>query len=77
MNKGKASVTNGHFKFSFIVPKDIAYNFGIGRISYYAENGYEDANGYYEKVIIGGSNDAAAIDITGPEVNLYMNDDNI
>jgi hypothetical protein len=72
--KGKASVANGFFKFSFVVPKDIAYAYGIGRISYYAENGSEDANGFYEKVIIGGSNDTASLDATGPAVNLYMND---
>lgn len=72
--KGKASVTNGAFKFSFVVPKDIAYAYGIGRISYYAENGTEDANGYYEKVIIGGSNDSAVADNAGPDVGLYMND---
>jgi hypothetical protein len=67
-------VTNGHFSFSFVVPKDIAYAFGTGRISYYAENGSEDANGFYEKIIIGGSNDSAASDNAGPEVSLYMND---
>ncbi len=72
--KGKVIVTNGYFKFTFIVPKDIAYQYGIGRISYYAENGNEDANGYYEKVIIGGSNASAVADIVGPEVKLYMND---
>jgi hypothetical protein len=72
--KGKVSVTNGYFKFNFIAPKDIAYNFGKGRISYYAENGTDDASGYYEKIIIGGSNDTAAIDNIGPEVKLYMND---
>ncbi len=72
--KGKASVTNGAFKFSFVVPKDIAYAYGIGRISYYAENGTEDANGYYEKVIIGGSNDSAATDNAGPTVDLFLND---
>ncbi len=72
--KGKASVTNGAFKFSFVVPKDIAYAYGIGRISYYAENGSEDANGVYEKVIIGGSNDSAAADNAGPAVDLFMND---
>lgn len=72
--KGKASVTNGAFKFSFVVPKDIAYAYGIGRISYYAENGTEDANGYYEKVIIGGSNDSAAADNAGPTVDLFLND---
>ncbi len=72
--KGKVSVTNGYFKFTFVVPRDIAYNFGIGRISYYAENGNEDANGYYEKVIIGGSDAAAVSDVVGPETKLYMND---
>ncbi len=72
--KGKVSVSNGRFKFSFIVPKDIAYQFGKGRISYYAENGNEDAKGYYEKIIIGGSNDFAAADAAGPEINLFLND---
>ena len=30
--KGKASVTNGDFEFSFIVPRDIAFDFGVGTI---------------------------------------------
>lgn len=72
--KGKVSVTNGYYKFTFVVPKDIAYQFGAGRISYYAENGTDDASGYYEKLIIGGSNDTANTDNTGPEIKLYMND---
>lgn len=72
--KGKVSVTNGYFKYQFIVPKDIEFQFGIGRISYYAENGTEDANGFYKKIIIGGINDSAGVDNTGPEINLYMND---
>lgn len=72
--KGKVSVVNGYYKFNFVVPKDIAYQYGIGRISYYCENGTDDANGYYEKIIIGGSNDSAAADNNGPDVKLYMND---
>lgn len=71
---GKVSVTNGKFEFSFVVPKDIAYQFGNGRISYYAENGSEDASGYFEDVVIGGSDDSAASDVNGPDVNLYLND---
>lgn len=71
---GKVSIKDGFFKFSFIVPKDIAYQYGIGKISYYAEDGNADANGYYEKIIIGGSNDSAVSDVLGPEVNLYLND---
>lgn len=72
--KGKVSVSNGYFKFSFVVPKDIAYQYGIGKISYYAQNGTEDAKGVYEKVIIGGSIDTAVSDALGPQVNLYLND---
>lgn len=72
--KGKSEVINGDFTFSFLVPKDITYNFGKGKVSYYAHNGINDANGYYDKVIIGGSNINATVDNQGPIVNLYMND---
>jgi hypothetical protein len=73
--KGKASVKNGDFVFSFIVPKDISFQFGNGRISYYAENGEEDANGYTEQPIIGGVNKNAAEDNEPPSISLYMNND--
>jgi hypothetical protein len=74
--KGKASVTNGNFSFSFVVPKDIAYTYGKGRASYYAENGQEDAHGYYEGFIVGGTSSNYAQDNIGPELKLYMNDEN-
>ncbi|MBI4947733.1 MAG: type IX secretion system sortase PorU [Bacteroidetes bacterium] len=73
--KGKASVTNGKFSFSFVVPKDIAYNFGKGRISYYAHNGFEDASGYFEDFIIGGTDTAAKKDVAGPTIKLFLNDE--
>ncbi len=74
--KGKASVTNGKFKFSFIVPKDIDYDFGDGRISYYAENGVSlDANGHYEAFVVGGSDPNGVQDDQGPIVEVFMNDD--
>jgi hypothetical protein len=73
--KGKSVVQNGDFSFSFLVPKDISYIFGKGKISYYAHNGLHDAAGYYDKVIIGGSNPNAIADNQGPTVGLYMNDE--
>lgn len=74
--KGKVSVTNGDFSFSFILPKDVAgSSYGIGKISYYAENGLEDANGYYDNIYVGGSSGTSSTDVAGPEVELYMNDD--
>ena len=74
--RGKASVVNGEFTFSFIVPKDIAYQPGRGRISYYAENGVTDANGPYEDFIIGGTASNIEADLSGPQVRLYLNDTN-
>lgn len=74
--KGNASVINGKFEFSFIVPKDINYNIGHGRISYYAHDGVlTDANGNYDGVVIGGTNQNAAQDNKGPEVLVFMNDE--
>jgi hypothetical protein len=73
---GKVSVVNGNFQFSFVVPKDISYQYGFGRISYYAEDGQTDASGNYENIVIGGSNPNAPVDVTGPTVKLYMNDSN-
>ncbi|HTF02587.1 MAG TPA: type IX secretion system sortase PorU [Bacteroidia bacterium] len=71
---GKVSVINGNFEFSFVVPRDISYQYGIGRISYYAEDGITDATGYYENLVIGGSNINAPVDNIGPGVRLFMND---
>lgn len=72
--QGKASVVNGHFEFSFLVPKDIAYNYGTGRISYYATNYEIDAYGAYEGIMVGGFNENAVADDRGPEIRLFMND---
>jgi hypothetical protein len=74
--EGSASATNGSFQISFVVPKDISYQFDKGKISLYAkkENSSLDANGYNADVIIGGSNASAPEDKTPPEIKLYMND---
>ena len=74
MYRGKASVTNGEFTFSFVVPKDIDYSFGPGRISYYAADGVNDANGFNESFIVGGTNPNAPVDGDGPKIDLFMND---
>ncbi|HFC00045.1 MAG TPA: type IX secretion system sortase PorU, partial [Phaeodactylibacter sp.] len=72
--KGVASVTNGKFTFTFIVPKDINYSYGFGKISYYAHDGVStDAAGYYDKITIGGTNPNAIADNQPPVVEVYMN----
>lgn len=71
--KGKVSVKNGDFNFSFMIPKDINYTYGHGKISYYAENGSSDAAGYYDNFIIGGSDTNFIPDNAGPNIELFMN----
>lgn len=74
--RGKASVKNGNFEFTFLVPKDVAFNYDFGRIEYYAlSDNFEDAMGDFEQFIIGGVNTNAVADVNPPTVNLYMNND--
>lgn len=72
---GKAEVKNGLFNATLKIPKDINYSFGKGRIHYYAydETNLYDADGYYENVIIGGSDDCEITDKEGPNIRMYMN----
>jgi hypothetical protein len=72
---GSASVNQGAFSFSFIVPKDISYQFGKGKISYYAKNNTQDANGFNEQFLVGGTADSSANDVMGPEIKLFMDDE--
>lgn len=76
MYKGKASVVNGYFDFTFVVPKDINYAYGNGKISYYANNTQIDAYGQDKRFIVGGLNAAGLNDNTPPTVELYLNDEN-
>ncbi len=72
--KGRATVTNGVFSFTFVVPKDINYAYDKGKISYYAENGTQvDARGYYDGIVIGGTDPNGIQDDKGPLVEVFMN----
>ncbi len=71
---GRTDVKDGNFTFSFIVPKDIAYQYGFGKISYFANSDNIDAAGYYENIVIGGYDNTSMIDRSGPVIQLFMND---
>jgi hypothetical protein len=73
--RGKVEVKNGDFQFEFLVPKDIAYQFGFGKFSMYATNNQTDAAGYFDTIVIGGFNNNAPIDDEGPTVRLFINDE--
>lgn len=73
--KGKSTVKNGTFEIITTLPRDINYNYGFGRISYYSNDSSTDAAGYFNNVTIGGLfNSPALTDKIAPDVRLYMND---
>jgi hypothetical protein len=73
--KGKASVNNGKFIFSFKVPKDINYQYGKGKISYYAEDGTIDGSDFFTGFVVGGSSTIPDNDKEGPEIKAWLNDE--
>lgn len=74
--KGRASVVNGYWNIEFVVPRDINYTYGQGKISLYAQNGVTDARGVNKTFYVGGLGDAVVNDDEGPEIRLFMNDTN-
>jgi hypothetical protein len=73
--KGKATVANGKFTCTFVMPKDINFDIDKGKISYYASSTSEDASGFDNMVYIGGSSNGAVNDIKGPEIKAYLNNE--
>jgi hypothetical protein len=73
---GRATVKNGQFEFSFVVPKDISPEYGFGKISYYALDTAHmvDAWGAYENLVVGGLDADAPPDNTGPVIRIFLED---
>ncbi|WP_298339527.1 type IX secretion system sortase PorU [uncultured Algibacter sp.] len=77
--RGQASVVNGRFEFDFVVPKDIGIPVGLGKVSFYSKNQdltENQAGANISSVRIGGLNENAPEDNTGPIISLFMNDEN-
>lgn len=72
--KGKATVTNGRFSIAFIAPKDINYEYGKGKMSFYAENGATDGAGADTNFTVGGFSDNPVIEFNPPIVRPYIGD---
>ncbi|MFO7369993.1 MAG: type IX secretion system sortase PorU [Bacteroidales bacterium] len=73
--KGKASVVNGRFTFEFMVPRDITYSYGNGKIIYYSSDQQIDASGYMNHCVIGGTDESVVSDESGPDISLYLDDE--
>jgi hypothetical protein len=74
--RGKSTVGNGDFSFTFYVPKEINYQIDNGKFSLYAlqEGNLEDASGFNDDFLIGGSNPLTNEDNVGPDISLFLND---
>jgi hypothetical protein len=71
---GMTIAKDGKFRFAFIVPRDIDYSFGTGKINYYANDNSIDMNGNFSRIVVGGFSNIALTDTTGPDIKLFMND---
>jgi len=70
---GQASVRNGQFSLTFVVPKDINYSLGNGKISLYAADATNRVDAHGSAVVpIGGANTTAQADSLPPRISLFM-----
>ena len=74
---GRVEVKNGTFAYQFMTPKDIRYNYGPGRIVYYAfdDEHYRDGLGLKQDFIVGGIADVQITDTVGPEIVMYLEEE--
>ena len=75
--RGAATVEAGTFNFTFVVPKNISYQYDRGKMSLYAwdEENNIDAAGSSREFVIGGTDDSALPDKTPPNISIYLNDE--
>lgn len=72
---GTVDIQNGSFTIEFVVPKDIMYTNGHGKMSFYAwEEAGRKAQGYFSKYKVFGTNSAAQVDNSSPVIrSLFLN----
>ena len=74
--KGNVPVESGRFEYSFIVPRDVAYQYAPGRLAHYAASPTEHAAGAYLRLFFGGLNEEAALTTSQPTIRLFIGDTN-
>lgn len=71
--KGLFTVDTGSFRFRIILPKDVSFQPGRGKLSLYAYNNTTDAAGADTGFVLVGNNTLPA-DTKGPDIRLFLND---
>ncbi len=76
--RGQNSVSNGRFRATFIVPKDILYadTSSRGRLVAYYTGGGSDGLGYTSRIYIGGTDTTAIADNLGPGISIFLDSRN-
>ncbi len=71
--KGISSISNGEFEFEFVVPKNIEYTLGRGKISLYAIDtlNFDEALSY-SNFLIGGTSKNNIMDNKPPDINIFI-----
>lgn len=72
--KGSATVKAGIWNLDFTIPKDIDFNCGKSKLSFYATNNITDANGIFELALC--KTDNSIVSVNAPTINLFLNDTN-
>lgn len=75
---GEVPVVNGEIEVTFMVPKDINYKEGNGRLTYFIinEDNTENGHGYCQDFIIGGTDENIDSPSDGPVSKAYLNTPN-
>lgn len=74
--KGKTKIVNGRWKLKFVVPKDISYTVGNGKLLAYFTNNISEGSGYTNKFALNGIDTSAVTDTTGPVINTFVDSRN-
>ncbi|MBP1682543.1 MAG: hypothetical protein H6Q27_106, partial [Ignavibacteriaceae bacterium] len=73
--RGRVSVTNGEFEAEFVVPKDISYENKNGKIIFYFFDLSTDGLAFTNRIIVGGTDTTAVNDGSGPEIEIFFDND--
>ena len=72
--RGKHAVEGGRFEYSFVVPRDVAYQYGYAKLSHYAKSATDHATGSYDRLLLGGMDSTAEYSTSAPTIRLFIGD---
>ena len=73
---GSTKIVNGKWIVEFVVPKDISYNNGNGKLMAYFRNQSTEGSGYTGRFIMNGIDSSAEIDTIGPQISVFLGNRN-